>query len=225
MQCPTCGKPAEPSAVDCYRCGERLRHPGYGAPAVNALSAVGGLGKASTVLLSILAAGEAVQVAFDVAGGPTAALMSANLLLFAAIIPVFLVWFFRVRKNAGLWGPQTRRQGWTIGAWFTPVVNFWFPVQIMRDVWRTSSDDPAERTVVARLGAGWWTCWTLAWLTSYRTFTRHSTGPDGSTLVSYQAAFFLNSTVASALCLGLGALLMGLMIRGITRMQSARGAA
>jgi hypothetical protein len=225
MNCPTCGKPVEPAEIDCYRCGQRLLHPGYGAPFLPVLSAVGGLGKALTVLLSISAAGYAVQFAVALAGGPAGVLMSVNLLLFIAIIPVFLIWFFRVRKNAGLWGPQTRRQGWTIGAWFTPVVNFWFPVQIMRDVWRTSSDEPAARSVVARLAAGWWTCWTLAWLTSYRTVTVHSTGPDGSTLVSYQAGFFLDDTVASALSLGVGALLMGLMIQRITRMQTARGVA
>jgi hypothetical protein len=225
MDCPTCGKPVEPGAVDCHHCGERLLHPGYGAPLHPVLSSVGGLGRALTALLSISAVGEAMQFAVWVAGGPTVALVSVNLLLFIAIIPVFLIWFFRVRKNAGLWGRQTRRQGWTIGAWFTPIVNFWFPVQIMRDVWRTSSDEPAARSVVARLAAGWWTCWTLAWLTSYRTLTVHRTRKDGSTIVSYEAGFFLNDTAASALCLGVGALLMALMIRGITRMQTARGAA
>ena len=131
-----------------------------------------------------------------------------------------------------MWGPQTRAQGWTIGAWFTPVVNLWFPVQIMRDVWRTSDDaGPAgsagspRSTAVARLAGGWWTCWTLAWLTGYRTFTVHATAADGSTVVTQQAGFFLDGTLVSAVCLGLAAFLMGRMIAGITRMQTARKAA
>ncbi|MEY9909564.1 hypothetical protein ABIA35_005803 [Catenulispora sp. MAP12-49] len=228
MDCPTCAKPAEPGAVDCYRCGERLMpsaaHPGYAAP-VPRLSAVAGLGKALTVLLSVLAVGEAAQFVVTLAGGPAAALITVNLLLFVGIAPVFLVWFFRVRKNAGLWGPQTRAQGWTIGAWFTPVVNFWFPVQIMRDVWRASGAEPGGRAGVARVAAGWWTCWSLAWLTGYRTFTVHGTAADGSIVVTQQAGFFLDGTVVSASCLGLGALLMARMIAGITGMQAARGAA
>jgi hypothetical protein len=77
-----------------------------------------------------------------------------NLLVFAGIVPVFLVWFFRVRQNAGLWGPQSRSQGWTVGAWFTPVVNFWFPMQIMRDVWRASDTEPNGSVVVGRLAGG-----------------------------------------------------------------------
>jgi hypothetical protein len=191
------------------------------------LAAVSRLGTALRILLAIMTMGEAVQVAVTPVGvgGPAAVLTAVNLLLFTAIAPVFIVWFFRVRKNAGLWGPQTRRQGWTIAAWFTPVVNFWFPVQIMRDVWRTSSDEPSARTVVARVAAGWWTCWTLAWLTGYRTFTVHSTAADGTTVVTQQASFFLDGTVVSALFLGLAAFLMVRVVAGITEMQTARGAA
>jgi hypothetical protein len=41
----------------------------------------------------------------------------------------------------------------------TPVVNLWFPLQLLRDVVRASI--PGTRTAV-RLGI-WWTCW-LLWL-------------------------------------------------------------
>lgn len=95
----------------------------------------------------------------------------------------------------------------------------------MRDVWRASSAPPAGPTAVARLAAGWWTCWSLAWLTGYRTFTVHGTAADGSRLVTQQAGFFLDGKVVSAVCLGLAALFLERMTTGITRMQSARGVA
>jgi len=82
-----------------------------------------------------------------------------ELLLQLVVIPVFLVWFYRARKNADgrgqdqRWGP-----GWAIGAWFVPVVWLWFPYQIMADIWRANL--PAERRAnAARLPGFWWGCW------------------------------------------------------------------
>ena len=65
-----------------------------------------------------------------------------NLIAVLCTIPVFLVWFSRVRHNAGLWGPQRRSRGWAIGAWFTPVVNLWFPYQIAADAVTPHADEP-----------------------------------------------------------------------------------
>ena len=236
MDCPTCAMASPPGSVECTYCGARLvpfaasyavPHPAYAAPHFPP-SPVGGLARGLTVLLSLSAVGQAVQVALSLAGGPVGPMTALNLFVFIAIATVFLVWFYRVRKNAGLWGPQSRAQGWTIGAWFTPVVNLWFPVQILADVRRASSSqlpEHPEQTVVARLVAGWWTCWVAAWVTGYHNSTVHSTGPDGSMVEIHQAGFFIDSTAVSALCLGLGALLMERVIVRITAMQRARGVA
>jgi hypothetical protein len=72
---------------------------------------------------------------------------AVSLLLMAfyiAVIVVWLVWFWRMRTNVDMWRPefQRRARGWTIGAWFCPVVNYWFPYQIARDVF-----DDTERDV------------------------------------------------------------------------------
>jgi hypothetical protein len=79
-------------------------------------------------------------------------------LLRLLLVPVFLVWFYRARKNADgrgqrqRWGP-----GWAIGAWFVPVVGLWFPYQIMADIWRANL--PEERRAKrAWLPGFWWGC-------------------------------------------------------------------
>jgi len=80
---------------------------------------------------------------------------------FVATGVLFIIWFYRVRKNAGRWAPtaQTRSQGWAIWGWICPVVLFWFPYQIARD------GLAAARPLDARPGEGlgivktWWALW------------------------------------------------------------------
>jgi hypothetical protein len=63
------------------------------------------------------------------------------LALLAAAV-VFIVWLWRARGNAELFcsGRHRRARGWVIGGWFCPVVNFWFPKQIVDDV--IAASDP-----------------------------------------------------------------------------------
>ena len=79
--------------------------------------------------------------------------------LAAAIL--FAIWFFRIRKNAGRWEPQTQRrsQGWSFWGWVCPIVNFWFPFQIASDALESS------RTISNPVRSGrlllgfWWATW------------------------------------------------------------------
>ena len=77
---------------------------------------------------------------------------------------LFLVWFYRARINAEWHGyPQRRARGWAFWGWVIPIVNIWFPFQIMGDIWRAGL--PAEqRGETAWLPALWWTCWLLSGL-------------------------------------------------------------
>ena len=111
-----------------------------------------GLAAALTVLLAASAAATLVSI-----GLPGAALGVALLQL--GLIPVFLVWFYRARKNADGRGQQQRwGAGWAIGGWFVPIVSLWFPYQIMADIWRANL--PAERrNQPAVLPGFWWGCW------------------------------------------------------------------
>ena len=74
------------------------------------------------------------------------------------------MWFYRARINAERHGyPQQRARGWAFWGWIVPIVNLWFPFQIMGDIWRAGL--PAEqRGETAWLPALWWTSWLLSGL-------------------------------------------------------------
>jgi len=137
--------------------------PPWHPPTGHAHYSLDGLGAALTVLLAASAA--ANLVAIVTAGGEI-----ATLLLFLPLIPVFLVWFYRARRNADgrgqrqRWGP-----GWSIGAWFTPFVYYVFPFMIMADIWRANLPED-QRKKPAVLPGFWWGCWlagTILWEIRY----------------------------------------------------------
>jgi eukaryotic-like serine/threonine-protein kinase len=81
----------------------------------------------------------------------------------------FLIWFNRAYKNAkGL----TRRPlrygtGWSVGAWFIPIFNFWRPKQIANDVWRAGDSRARDNErwndlEVSSLVHWWWVFYLLA---------------------------------------------------------------
>lgn len=88
------------------------------------------------------------------------ALRSGSVLTIGAVLVagiVFLVWLWRARLNAELIaGPesQERDRGWTVGGWICPVVNLWFPCQIVRDVYQASARRPVRPTLVGVWWAG-----------------------------------------------------------------------
>ncbi|MGW0659075.1 DUF4328 domain-containing protein [Streptodolium elevatio] len=82
---------------------------------------------------------------------------------------VFIAWFHRARRNVMWMGPDRPRlgPGWSVGGWFCPVVNLWFPARIAHDIW-TGSDGsrgarqtsgPVGRTVLITC---WWVPFVLA---------------------------------------------------------------
>ncbi|WP_143658133.1 DUF4328 domain-containing protein [Embleya scabrispora] len=80
-----------------------------------------------------------------------------------ALMGVFLVWFYRARRNIDTYPGQERRtlsSGWAIGGWFCPVVNLWFPPRITLDVWRASDPRAHHGGRIPRAGLvlvwGWW---------------------------------------------------------------------
>ncbi|MGW7681404.1 DUF4328 domain-containing protein [Kribbella sp. NPDC054772] len=93
----------------------------------------------------------------------------------------FLIWLWQARENLDflhspaaprpvdpMRGLQRRSNGWVVGAWFCPVVQFWYPLQIVEDVARAS--EPPEQPGVARTGRmrtllyGWWSAWIGFWV-------------------------------------------------------------
>ncbi|MFG1907037.1 DUF4328 domain-containing protein [Kribbella sp. NPDC048928] len=110
--------------------------------------------------------------------GPFLNLVS-YLLLGTAI--AFVLWLWRARENVDFlyspFAPQPivpphrlhrRVPGWVVGAWFCPIVQFWYPLQVVEDVVRAS--EPVSRPGAARSGRirtllyGWWASWTGFWV-------------------------------------------------------------
>lgn len=84
---------------------------------------------------------------------------------------VFIMWAYNARINAERLAPANehrRSRVWVWLGWFVPVVNFWFPKQVIDDIWRAS--DPAQQNVPLqqrakhRLTTLWWTAFVLMWL-------------------------------------------------------------
>ncbi|MCX5208832.1 DUF4328 domain-containing protein [Kitasatospora sp. NBC_00240] len=109
------------------------------------------------------AATDADLVAAD--GDALTALTTSSLLSFlvwGAAGVAFIVWLWRVRTNAeSVSGRDAHRRSriWVIGSWITPVVSFWYPYQIVADIWRVSTP---RRPVSHALVKAWWAFFLLA---------------------------------------------------------------
>ncbi|MEV4429346.1 DUF4328 domain-containing protein [Streptomyces sp. NPDC053792] len=90
---------------------------------------------------------------------------SLSRLLYWATGIVFIIWFYRLRKNAEIWARdlQSRTPGWAIGSWFIPIANFWIPQVIAADIWRASRREPyaADGKRELALLNSWWACWNI----------------------------------------------------------------
>jgi len=91
----------------------------------------------------------------------------------------FLIWLWQARENTEFlrspFAPRPvdrpghrRAQGWIVGSWLCPIVQFWYPFQIVQDI-ATASEPPgqpgaAKTGRVRTLLYGWWTSWTAFWV-------------------------------------------------------------
>lgn len=86
------------------------------------------------------------------------ALVALLFLLPAAVVGI--VWLWRARQNTFVFDPQARHERgdvWVILGWIVPIVSFWFPFQVVRDVVRNS----VRRPLGPVLGV-WWVTWLIA---------------------------------------------------------------
>ncbi|MEO3855386.1 DUF4328 domain-containing protein [Acrocarpospora sp. B8E8] len=95
----------------------------------------------------------------DTLYGTTGLLQTATFLIAGVC---YWIWLFRVRANAEVLAPmvpQRRARPWLIFGWFVPIVSFWFPKQIIDDIWTAS--DPQQRRP-GGLAMSWWIVWLLS---------------------------------------------------------------
>ncbi|MET9515948.1 DUF4328 domain-containing protein [Streptomyces sp. NPDC002994] len=152
------------------------------------------------------------------------ALMAASTFLYVfallATATVFIVWFFRVRRNAGVFAPDVPRRGsgWAIGAWFIPFANLWIPRGIAVDVWSASRRDPysleAAKEEPHTVLNAWWTAWVVSAL-----FDRFAANSYKKAEAPDEIRDALDLMVAGDLLDIAAAVLAVFFVRALTRMQ------
>ncbi|MFD9689690.1 DUF4328 domain-containing protein [Kitasatospora sp. NPDC059088] len=247
MKCVACGaRPVGTDSGRCFGCAEAA--PGWAAAlrpanglatALNVLLGLGAVAALAVVVLDVwldVLAGQLLDGADGVDPDTPAALGSVVHTFNGAVVPVglatvvvFILWFHRTRGNADLLLPKGHRlgRGWTIGGWFTPIVMFWFPWQLMVDCWRASAPLDAEgrrRTPSESIVAVWWLTW-MGSLILGRLATLKSTGftvRDYADLESLRIGLRLE-TAEEVLRL-VAAITAILMVTRLTAMQRERRA-
>src|SRR4051812_36172180 len=60
----------------------------------------------------------------------------------------FIVWFYRIHKNAIALGAQgfTSAPGWAAGGWFVPVANLYVPYQMVSETWKATDPNDYVRS-------------------------------------------------------------------------------
>ncbi|RZU44086.1 uncharacterized protein DUF4328 [Streptomyces sp. BK022] len=121
-----------------------------------------GLGQATVVMLGLVGAGDVVAIWADLAKPSLLTglvLDNAQGALLLATAVVYLCWLWRIRANADVFdaSSQSLARWWTIGGWFVPIVNFWFPRRIVLDAWDAGA--PQGRPAGHGLVDLWWTAW------------------------------------------------------------------
>ncbi|GHG19346.1 DUF4328 domain-containing protein [Streptomyces zaomyceticus] len=146
---------------------------------------------------------------------------SMSFTLYLATGIVFIVWFYRLRKNAEVWASdlQTRKPGYAVGGWFIPIANFWIPRAIAVEIWRASRPAPyaADGRRELTLLNCWWTCWIVGtlvnWASGQMYETAGTTG-DYDAASQWSLAGFALDIVAAVLAI--------LFVRRLTSMQHAK---
>lgn len=153
-----------------------------------------------------------------------AAVTQLGVLILAAA--AFIRWFSRAYRNLLVLGVARadlrHRAGWSIGAWFVPIVNLFWPKQIANDIWRASSpraEPPAwPMRRVAPLVHWWWGVWLLA------SFLQNAAARLSRGSLDRQPTADLLDAAGLALELP-AAVLVVLVIRAVTERQRAALAA
>ncbi|WP_433216177.1 DUF4328 domain-containing protein [Microtetraspora malaysiensis] len=142
--------------------------------------------------------------------------------VYVATAVMFLIWLFRARTNAEVLSPWPHRRArpWLIFGWFVPIVGWWFPKQIVDDIWTSSKTGALAETgnfaTARRSGLiwAWWLAWLVtAWVTKLvgRKYVNVEELPD-----LRNAAVF--DIVGNALSIGVAALAVAVVL-AITRLQ------
>ncbi|MBO0510658.1 DUF4328 domain-containing protein [Streptomyces beijiangensis] len=131
---------------------------------------------------------------------------------------VFIIWFRRVRVNAGVFAPDRVHKGvgWAIGGWFVPIGNLWIPRQVAGEVWDASTQtapDGSWRKVSQLPVTVWWTAWVSSLLLGRLTMLVDRSDVTGVSRDSMGIAMVTDAVDIVAAVLAI------LFVRKLTRLQ------
>ena len=149
----------------------------------------------------------------------------AALALFAAAA-VFIVWLWRVRWNAEMFcrGEHRHTRGWVLGGWVCPLVNLWYPKQVVDDIVAASDPrtDPLTPSLREVPGTPLVWAWWLTWVTGLVTgnIVQRGVLHGASQLADLRTNVILSSV--SALFTTGAAVLAVILIQRIDELQTQR---
>ncbi len=155
------------------------------------------------------------------------AVLGVSSLVMLACVVLVMIWLHQVRSNIEhldpyQWAGRRRlSRGWAVGSWFVPVGFLWLPLQVVLDVWWGSAEPTQERRRTPKIIIGWWVCWLLSWFTGVR-FTTTVSHAAGASFESHSVNVFPGATALSALFAVAAGLLLGVLVRKVTAVQTAR---
>jgi len=194
--------------------------------AANGLSAV--------ITLAVHGLGTYSTPAYDRLDGADIALALFGLLqglVFLATAVLFIIWFYRAYTNLRpLGGPEPRHGvGWTIGAWFVPVLNLILPKLMLNEIWRgsepESSGGAGEKATVPAFHHVWWAIWVLGFVLAVGASVDSAISSFDSALSTDGAAVTTASgalSIVSGLLSGVAAVLGALVVRRTSERQESR---
>lgn len=186
VTCQRCNTTNEPGATFCYQCGLPLDEESrpavapldparvitiYRSPRTRANWTIALVAAVCLVSLLHLLVLERLLDVVTAPGSSRAAILEveedvgavAGILLFCYIASAvaYLMWQHRVSSNLRSLGVPNQQfsPGWGVGLWFVPLLNLFFPYQVLAEIWRGSSATIRETwyksPVSAALGV-WW---------------------------------------------------------------------
>lgn len=94
----------------------------------------------------------------------------AQVVVHLTTVVLFLMWIHRAHRNLSALGARNLRfsSGWAVGYWFIPIMNFFRPYQVVKEIWKASdpNTDPADASswqnaTTSSVIGWWWAFWLI----------------------------------------------------------------
>ncbi|HET7332732.1 DUF4328 domain-containing protein [Dyella sp.] len=98
-----------------------------------------------------------------------------------ATIVLFAMWIYRAASNTRALGAKdmTFTPGWAVGYYFVPILNWWYPYQAMKEIWKASkAPDAWEAAKRGSVLPWWWLFYLLSGLFGYVVYMVASAAHD-----------------------------------------------